>query len=66
MIKPLFILILLFIISVFKSGIRPAIQNFNVMTGTDGKSLQLSWKYTEKGDYWCVIPLRGWKGSDDL
>jgi hypothetical protein len=50
-------------VKVFDSGIRPPVQNFNVIKSPDGKSLLLSWKYTEKGDYWFVI-YRSVNGSD--
>ncbi len=42
-------------VKAYDSGVRPDIQNFNVLKSPDGKSLQLSWKYTEKGDYWFII-----------
>jgi fibronectin type 3 domain-containing protein len=42
-------------VKVYDSGNRPTVQNFNVVKSPDGKSLLLSWKYTEKGDYWFVI-----------
>jgi uncharacterized protein len=42
-------------VKVFDSGIRPAIRNFNVNKSSDGKSIQLSWEYSEKGDLWFVI-----------
>lgn len=42
-------------VKVYDSGIRPPVQNFNVIKSPDGKSLQLSWKYSEKGEYWFVI-----------
>jgi len=50
-------------VKVYDSGVRPAIQNFNVVKGPDGKSLLLSWKYSGKGDYWFVI-YRSVNGSD--
>ena len=50
-------------VKVFDSGIRPEIQNFNVIKSPDGKSLQLSWKYPEKGDYHFVI-YRSLDGKD--
>ncbi len=50
-------------VKVYDSGIRPPVQNFNVIKNPDGKSLQLSWKYSEKGDYWFVI-YRSVNGSD--
>ena len=40
---------------VYDSGIRPGIQNFLVVKSPDGKSLQLTWTYQAKGDYWFVI-----------
>jgi uncharacterized protein len=52
-------------VKVYDSGVRPAVQNFNVVKSPDGKSLLLSWKYTEKGDYWFVI-YRSVNGSDML
>jgi fibronectin type 3 domain-containing protein len=42
-------------VKVFDSGVRPAVQNFNVVKSPDGKSLLLSWKYPEKGDFRFVI-----------
>ena len=42
-------------VRVYDSGQRSKIENFNVKKATDGKSLELTWKYPEKGDYWFVI-----------
>jgi uncharacterized protein len=42
-------------VRIYDSGQRPKIENFNVKKATDGKSLELTWKYPEKGDYWFVI-----------
>ena len=39
----------------YDSGKRTDIQNFSVSKSQDGKSLELSWKYEEQGDYWFVI-----------
>ena len=50
-------------VKVFDSGIRPEIQNFNVIRSPDGKSLLLSWKYIEKGDFWFII-YRSVDGKD--
>ena len=50
-------------VKVYDSGIRPAIQNFTVIKSSDGKSLQLSWEYPEKGDYWFII-YRSVDGKD--
>jgi fibronectin type 3 domain-containing protein len=50
-------------VKVYDSGIRRAVQSFNVVKSPDGKSLILSWKYTEKGDYWFVL-YRSVNGSD--
>jgi fibronectin type 3 domain-containing protein len=38
-------------VKVYDSGIRPPVQNLNVIKNPDGKSLLVSWKYSEKGDY---------------
>lgn len=50
-------------VKVYDSGIRPPVQNFIVVKSPDGKSLQLSWKYPEKGDYHFVI-YRSLDGKD--
>jgi hypothetical protein len=50
-------------VKVFDSGVRPAVQNFNVVKSPDGKSLLLSWKYPEKGDFWFII-YRSVDGKD--
>jgi fibronectin type 3 domain-containing protein len=50
-------------VKVYDSGIRPPVQKFNVIKSPDGKSLLLSWKYYEKGDYWFVI-YRSIDGKD--
>jgi fibronectin type 3 domain-containing protein len=50
-------------VKVYDSGVRPGVQNFSVNKNSDGKSLQLTWKYVEKGDYWFVI-YRSVDGSD--
>jgi hypothetical protein len=50
-------------VKVFDSGIRPPVQNFNVIKSPDGKSLLLSWKYSGKGVYWFII-YRSVNGSD--
>jgi fibronectin type 3 domain-containing protein len=50
-------------VKVYDSGVRPAVQNFNVVKSSDGKSLMLSWKYSEKGDYSFVI-YRSVNGSE--
>ncbi len=42
-------------VRVYDSGKRPDIQNFTVTKSQDGKSLLLSWRYAEKGDYWFMI-----------
>ena len=42
-------------VRVYDSGKRIDIQNFTVTKSQDGKSLELSWKYGEKGDYWFVL-----------
>ena len=42
-------------VRVYDSGKRVDIQNFTVTKSQDGKSLELSWKYGEKGDYWFVL-----------
>jgi fibronectin type 3 domain-containing protein len=42
-------------VKVYDSGKRPEVQNFNVVKSPDGKSLLISWKYSEKGDYWFII-----------
>jgi len=42
-------------VKVYDSGKRPAVLNFNVLKNPDGKSLLLSWKYSEKGDFWFII-----------
>jgi fibronectin type 3 domain-containing protein len=39
----------------YDSGRRRDISAFIVTKSPDGKSLQLSWKYSEKGDYWFII-----------
>jgi hypothetical protein len=42
-------------VKIYDSGKRPVVQNFNVIKNPDGKSLQISWKYSEKGDFWFII-----------
>lgn len=42
-------------VRVYDSGKRTDIQNLTVSKSTDGKALLVSWKYSEKGDYWFVI-----------
>jgi len=42
-------------VRIYDSGKRPPVQNFNVVKSPDGKSLQLSWQYSEKGDFWFII-----------
>ena len=50
-------------VKVYDSGIRQGVKSFNVTKNPDGKSLQLTWKYGEKGDYWFVI-YRSVNGGD--
>ena len=50
-------------VKVYDSGKRPAVQNLNVTKSSDGKSLQISWKYSEKGDFWFII-YRSVNGKD--
>jgi fibronectin type 3 domain-containing protein len=50
-------------VKVYDSGKRPAVNNFNVVKSPDGKSLQLSWIYSEKGDFWFII-YRSVNGSE--
>jgi fibronectin type 3 domain-containing protein len=50
-------------VKVYDSGIRPPVQDFNVVKSPDGKSLLLTWKYSEKGDYSFVI-YRSVNGKD--
>jgi hypothetical protein len=50
-------------VRIYDSGKRPDISDFKVTKSTDGKSLQLSWIYKEKGDYWFII-YRSVNGSD--
>ena len=50
-------------VKVYDSGRRPAVQNLNVTKSPDGRSLQVSWKYSEKGDFWFVI-YRSVNGND--
>jgi uncharacterized protein len=50
-------------VRVYDSGKRQEIQNFTLSKSSDGKSLLLSWKYSEKGDYWFVI-YRSFNGSE--
>jgi hypothetical protein len=42
-------------VRIYDSGKRPDISDFKVTRSKDGKSLQLSWKYNETGDYWFII-----------
>jgi hypothetical protein len=42
-------------VRVYDSGKRQGIENLTLVKSPDGKSLLLSWKYAEKGDYWFVI-----------
>lgn len=50
-------------VKVYDSGKRPAVQNLNVTKSSDGKSLLISWKYSEKGDFWFII-YRSVNGND--
>lgn len=50
-------------VRVYDSGKRPDIQNFTVSKSQDGKSLELTWNYNKKGDYWFVI-FRSVDGKD--
>jgi fibronectin type 3 domain-containing protein len=50
-------------VRIYDSGKRPDISDFKVTRSTDGKSMQLSWKYLEKGDYWFII-YRSVNGND--
>jgi fibronectin type 3 domain-containing protein len=50
-------------VRVYDSGKRPKIQNFIVKKTIDGKSLTLSWKYPEKGNFWFVL-YRSVDGKD--
>ncbi len=52
-------------VRVYDSGKRKEITDFNVIKSEDGKSLQLSWKYPEKGDSWFVI-YRSVNGKDKM
>jgi hypothetical protein len=42
-------------VRVYDSGKRPNIQNFTIVKSQDGKSLILSWKYAETGNYWYEL-----------
>ena len=50
-------------VRIYDSGKRPAVQKLNVTKSSDGKSLQISWKYFEKGDFWFII-YRSVNGND--
>ncbi len=52
-------------VRVYDSGKRKDITNFKVTKSADGKSVQLSWKYAEKGNYWFVI-YRSVDGQDKM
>ena len=50
-------------VKVYDSGVRPPVRDFIVIKNPDGKELQLSWKYSEKGDFRFVI-YRSMDGKD--
>jgi hypothetical protein len=50
-------------VRVYDSGKRPDIQNLSLTKSSDGKSLLLSWKYPENGNFWFVI-YRSYNGSE--
>ena len=42
-------------VRMYDSGKRRNVANFIAVKSADNKSIQLSWKYSEKGDFWYVI-----------
>jgi len=50
-------------VRVYDSGKRPDIENLTVVKSQDGKSLILSWRYTETGNYWFEV-YRSVDGKD--
>ena len=52
-------------VRMYDSGKKKDITNFKVVKSADEKSLQLSWNYPEKGNYWFVI-YRSVDGKDRM
>ena len=52
-------------VRMYDSGKKKDITNFKVVKSADGKSLQLSWNYPEKGNFWFVI-YRSVDGKDRM
>jgi len=48
-------------VRMYDSGKRREVSNFTVTKTPDSKSVQLTWKYAEKGDFWFVI----YRSKDD-